>query len=134
MKGANDKRKMHPQNLIYSAEQSPIINAIYSTWKKEEPEVTITESLSTMIAVSDKKRTKNSKTQTIRKFMGQQEGRITLLWVPGHVGITNKDNAGTAAKEAMNERIQSTEKYPPQDLTNGNIKRRNKKKRKNTTT
>jgi ribonuclease HI len=111
------KRKMQPQNLKYSTEQLPIINAIYSTWKKEGPKVIITDSLSTVIAVSDKKRTENSKTQTIRKLMGQQGGRITLLWVPGHVSITNNDNAGTAAKEALNELIQSTEKYPPQDLT-----------------
>jgi hypothetical protein len=39
-----------------------------------------------------------------------------LLWVPGHVGITGNENTYTA-KEALNERIQSTEKYPPQDLT-----------------
>jgi hypothetical protein len=49
--------------------------------------------------------------------MDQQGGKITLLWVPRHVGITDNENADTAAKKALNERIQKTEKYPPQHLT-----------------
>jgi hypothetical protein len=65
------KRKIHPLNSIYSAEQSAIINAIYITWKIEGPKVIIMDSLSTMTAVLDRKRTKNSKTQTIRKLMHQ---------------------------------------------------------------
>jgi hypothetical protein len=31
------KKKIHPQNSIYSTEQSAIINSIYSTWKKYGP-------------------------------------------------------------------------------------------------
>jgi ribonuclease HI len=79
--------------------------------------VIIMDSLCTMMAVSDRKRMNDPKTQTIRKLMDQQGEKITLLWVPGHVGIPSNENADTAAKEALNERIQSTKKYPPQDLT-----------------
>jgi ribonuclease HI len=50
--------------------------------------------------------------------MDQQGGKITLLWVPGHVGITGNENAYTAAKKALNERKHSTDKYLSQDLTN----------------
>jgi ribonuclease HI len=49
--------------------------------------VKITDSLSTMMNVWDRKRIKNPKTQTIRNLMDQQGGKIMLLWVPGHVGI-----------------------------------------------
>jgi ribonuclease HI len=49
--------------------------------------------------------------------MDQQGGKITLHWVPGHVSITSNENADTAAKEVLNERIKSTEKNPPQVLT-----------------
>jgi archaellum biogenesis ATPase FlaH len=63
---------------MYSAEQSAIINAIYSTKKIEGPKVMITDSLSTMMVVSDRKRRKNPKTQTNRKLMDQQEGK---MWV-----------------------------------------------------
>jgi hypothetical protein len=63
------------------------------------------------MAVWDRKRTKNPKTQTIRKLMDEQGGKITLLWVSGHVGITNNENADTATKKALTERIQSTEKH-----------------------
>jgi hypothetical protein len=69
--------------------------------------VIINDSLSTMMAVSDRKRMKNPKTQTIRILMDQQELKITLLCVSGHVGITCNENADTAAKEDLNERIQS---------------------------
>jgi hypothetical protein len=93
-------------------EQSALINAIYSTWKEEGAKVIITDSLSTMMVVSDRKRTKNPKIQTIRKLLDQQGGKITLLWVPGYVGITGNENASTA-----DEIIQSTEKYSPQDHT-----------------
>jgi hypothetical protein len=104
--GTNDKK-----NSIYSVEQTAIINAIYSTWKKEGPKVIITNSVNTRMAVSDRKR---SKTQIIRKLMGEQWGIITLLWVPGNVDTTGNENADIAAKEALNKRIHSTEKYPSQ--------------------
>jgi hypothetical protein len=65
MGGANDKKEDTPTKLNIG------------------PKVIITDSLSTMMAVSDRKRTKNPKTQTIRKLMDQQREKITLLWVPG---------------------------------------------------
>jgi hypothetical protein len=73
--------------------------------------VIITDSLSTMMAVSDRKRSKNPKTQTIRKLMDQKPSNITLLWVPSHVGIPENETADNAAKEALDK-----EKKPPQDL------------------
>jgi hypothetical protein len=65
--------------------------------------------------------------------MDQQGGKITLLWVAGHVGIIGNENADTAAKVALNQRIQSTKKYPPQDLTKW-IERKHQEKWNNTTT
>jgi hypothetical protein len=65
------KRRQFPQNSIYSAEQSAIINAIYSTASYNRKRVIITDSLSTIIAVSDRKRSKNPKTQLIRKLIDQ---------------------------------------------------------------
>jgi hypothetical protein len=65
----------------------------------------ITDSLSTMMAISDRKQTKNPKKQTIRKLMDQQGGKITLLWVPEHVGIT-RQRANTKHR-----------KYPLQEFT-----------------
>jgi hypothetical protein len=38
-----------------------------------------TDSLSTLIAAMDKKETKNPKTRIIRKLLGQEEEKITLL-------------------------------------------------------
>jgi hypothetical protein len=65
------KRRQFPQNLIYSAEQSAIINAFYSTASYNQNRVIITDSLSTIIAVSDRKRSKNPKIQLIQKLIDQ---------------------------------------------------------------
>jgi ribonuclease HI len=62
----------------------------------------LTESVSTMMAVSDRKRFKNPKTQLIRKLRHQESTKVTLLWVCSHVGIPGKVAADDAAKEALN--------------------------------
>jgi archaellum biogenesis ATPase FlaH len=50
------RMRKFPQSSIYSDEQATIINAIYSIAKYNQKRVTITDSLSTMMAVSDRKR------------------------------------------------------------------------------
>jgi ribonuclease HI len=43
--------------------------------------------------------------------------RITLLWVPSHVGIpSGNEKADQAAKEALDEDISTTERYSPDDM------------------
>jgi hypothetical protein len=42
--------------------------------------------------------------------------RITLLWVYSHVGIPGNEKADQAAKEALDEDISTTERYPPDNL------------------
>jgi hypothetical protein len=79
-------RRQFPQNSIYSAEQSAITIAIYYTASYNQKQVIITDSLSKIIAVSDRKRFKNPKTQLIRKLIDQASTNITLLWVPNQVG------------------------------------------------
>jgi ribonuclease HI len=100
------KGRQFPQNSITSAEQSAIINAIYSTASCNQKRVIITDSLSTIIEVSDRKRSKIDETST----------NIKLLWVPSHVGIPGYKATDDAAKEALNEETRHTETYPPQDL------------------
>jgi hypothetical protein len=51
------------------AEQSAIITAIHSTMKDFEKKIIATVSLSTLIAASDKKETKNPKTQKSENFL-----------------------------------------------------------------
>jgi ribonuclease HI len=110
------KRRQYPQNSIYSAEKSAIINAIYSTASYNQKRVIITDSISIIIPVSDRKRSKNPKTQLIRKLIDQVSTNITLLWVSSHVGIPGNEAADDAAKEALNEETHHTETYPPTGL------------------
>jgi hypothetical protein len=48
--------------------------------------------------------------------MDQKPSKITLLWVPTHLGFPGNETTDEAAKEALDEEIQHYEKYPPQDL------------------
>jgi DNA-binding transcriptional MocR family regulator len=66
-----------------------------------------TNSLSTLLAASDKKVTKNPKTRKIRKLLEQEGDK-------NHATEMN-EKADSAAKKALDEQIDRTEEYPPQD-------------------
>jgi ribonuclease HI len=125
------KKRILPQNTVFSVEQSAIIGAIQSGKNSRHEIVIITDSLSTVMAAESRTPTKNLKTQTIRKMLDQEEPRIILLWVLSHKGIPGNEKADQAAKEAPDEDIPTTERYPPDDLkkylTEENFKKRNQR-------
>jgi ribonuclease HI len=53
----------------------------------QRDKVIITDSLSTLTALNGKNHTKNSQTLKLREMMDRNKKQITLLWVPGHMGI-----------------------------------------------
>jgi hypothetical protein len=63
------KKRILLQNTMFSVEHSAIIEAIQPT------------------------PTKNPKTQTIRMMLDHEGPKITLLWVPSHVGIPGNEKA-----------------------------------------
>jgi hypothetical protein len=75
------------------------------------------------MAAENRTPTKNPKTQTIRKILDHEGPRITLLWVPIHVGIPGNEKADQAAKEALDEDNSSTGKW----LTEKDFKKRDKR-------
>jgi ribonuclease HI len=91
---------------------------MYSTIKDARKKVIGTDSLSTLIAASDKKQTRNPKTQTIRKLIEQEGSKVTLIWVLSHVGFPGNEEADYAAKNLSTKIYKKTEKYLPQDLVN----------------
>jgi hypothetical protein len=76
------KKRILPQNTVFSAEESAIIGAIQSEENSRHEIVIITDSLSTIMAAESRTPTRNPKTQTIRKMLDQKVPKIILLWVP----------------------------------------------------
>jgi hypothetical protein len=116
---------------VFSAEQSAIIEAIQSEKNNRHEIVIITDSLSTVMAAENRTPTKSPKTQTIRKMLDHEGPRITLLWDPSHKEIPGNKRVNQAAKEALDEDISTTERYPPDDLkkwlTEDDFKKRDKR-------
>jgi hypothetical protein len=108
------KKRILPQNTVFSAEQSAIIGEIQSERNNRHEIVIKTDSLSTIMAVESRKPTNNPKAQTIRKMLDNEGPRMTLLWVPRQSGMPGKANQ--AAKEALEGHISTTERCPPDDL------------------
>jgi ribonuclease HI len=52
----------------------------------------------------------------LRDTMDRFKKQITLLWVPGHMGIPGNKQADEEAKAALDDNIQQNEEHPPKDL------------------
>jgi hypothetical protein len=87
------KKRILPQNTVFSVEQSAIIGAIQSEKNSRQEIVIIMDSLSTIMAAESRTPKNKPKTQTIRKVLDQEGLRITLLWVPSHKGIPGNEKA-----------------------------------------
>jgi hypothetical protein len=72
----NFRKKQKPQNTIYSAEQEPIIKAIYVSQQTSERRVIITDSLSTVMAVESDFNSKNLKTQSLIKLLNEKREEV----------------------------------------------------------
>jgi hypothetical protein len=115
------EKKILPQNTVFSAEQSAIIEEIQSKKNKRHEIVIITDSVSTIMAAENRTLTKQPKTQTIRKMLDHEGPRIM---VPSQ-RIPGNEKANQAAKEVyLNYR--ECERYPQDDqkvrpkMENGN--------------
>jgi ribonuclease HI len=110
------KQRMRPQSSIFSAEQQVIITALENTTQTRKPTVIATDSLSSLLAASGNRWTRNPKTRDIRKLIDNSRNQINLKWVPSHAGISGNEVADQAAKDALTEEIDNQEPYPPLDL------------------
>jgi ribonuclease HI len=87
-----------------------------SATQTNKPTIIATDSLSSLLAASGNKWTRNPKTRNFRRLLDNSRNHIKLIWVPSHVGIGRNEAADQAAKDALNEEIGNQEPYPPQDL------------------
>jgi ribonuclease HI len=110
------KKRMRPQCSIYSAEQQAIITAMENTTRTHKPTAIATDSLSSLLAASGNRWTRNPKTRNIRRLINEPRNHIKLIWVPSHVEIGGYEAADQAAKDALYEEIGNQDPYQPQDL------------------
>jgi ribonuclease HI len=68
--------------------------------------------LSTMMSVEGTRWTKNLKTRRTRELLDQEKGRVKLMWIPSHSGITGNERADEAAKNAFRRRHQRPRTVP----------------------
>jgi ribonuclease HI len=90
-----------------------------TTTRTNKPTSIATDSLSSLLAESENRWTRNPDTRNIRRLLDYSRNHITLIWVrwvSSHVGIGRNKAADQAAKDALNEEIGNQEPYPLQDL------------------
>jgi ribonuclease HI len=107
------RRRVHQQSTVFSTEQEAIIKAIWLTKGTQRNKVIITDSLSTLTAINGNNHTENPETIKLSEVMQRLKKQITLLWIPGHMGIPGNEQTDEEAKEALDDDKQQNEEYPP---------------------
>jgi ribonuclease HI len=110
------RKRVHQQSTVFSTEQEAIIKANWLTEGAQRDKVIITDSLSTLTAINGNNHTKNPKTIKLREMIDRNKKQITLVWVPGHIGIPGNEQADDEAKAALDDDIQQNEEYPQKHL------------------
>jgi hypothetical protein len=75
-----------------------------------------TDSLSTLLAASGNRWTRNPKTRNFGKSIDNSRNQRKLIWEPSYVAISVNEAVDQTAKDALTEEIGNQETYPPQDL------------------
>jgi hypothetical protein len=107
------RKRLKPQNMVYSAEQDAI-KVINVTQRTAEYRVIIMDTFSTLIALTGNINSKNPKTLSL----DEEREKVTLLRMPGHIGIPRNEIADEESKAALEDDLLAIEKYPPPDLIN----------------
>jgi ribonuclease HI len=120
------RRRVHQKSTVFSTEQE----AIWLTEGTQRNKVIITDSLCTLTAINgNTNHTNNPKTIKLRKMMDRNRKQITLLWVPGHMGIPGNELADEEAKAALDDDITTKRRKPP-ERSRKMVKNRNDKDQK----
>jgi ribonuclease HI len=82
-----------------------------NTTRTNKPTFIATDSLSSLLAASGNRWTRNPKTRTIRRLIHDSRNQIKLIWVSSHVGIGVNEAADQTAEDALNKKIGHQEPY-----------------------
>jgi archaellum biogenesis ATPase FlaH len=74
------RKRLKPENTVYSAEQEAIIKVIYVTQRISERRVIITDSFSTLMTIEGDFNSKSPKTLSLIKLLDEEKEKVTLQW------------------------------------------------------
>jgi ribonuclease HI len=96
------KIRLAEQTCIFNAETQAIIEAIKATrrWGIVK-RIVITDSLSNLIA----QKTLYTK---VKDLLAEEGSNLRLMWVPSHMGITGNKRPDKAAKDTLDQNVETT--------------------------
>jgi ribonuclease HI len=112
-KGAGTAIGLAEQTFIINAEAQAIIEAT-RRWGKVK-RIVITDSLSNVIAEETLYTKGNSKKTELKDLLAEEGSNLRLMWVPSHMGITGNECAHKAAKNALDQNVETTTKVVKSD-------------------
>jgi ribonuclease HI len=77
----------------------------------------LTDSLSNLMAQESLYSKGNSKTTELKDLLAEEGVNLGLVWVPAHTRITGNERADKAAKETLDQNVESGIKVVKSDYT-----------------
>jgi ribonuclease HI len=110
------KIRLAKQMCIFNAEAQIIIEAIKATrrWGIVK-RILITDSFSNLMAQETVFTKGNTKKTELKDVLAEEGSNLRLMWVPSHMGITGNEHADKAAKEALDQNVETTIKVVKSD-------------------
>jgi hypothetical protein len=77
--------------------------------------IVITDFISSLMAQETLYAKGNSKKTELKDLLKEEGSNLRLMWVPSHMGITGNERADKAAKDALDQNVETTIKVVKSD-------------------
>jgi ribonuclease HI len=115
----NFATRLMPHTSVFTAELSAIYLALKYVEYRHGTFAIFSDSLSSLSALQSTTKTKHYLLTRIKTLLGSlPEGKVTMHWIPSHVGIVGNERADTLAKASLTYKIPTATFIPNPDLRN----------------